>query len=443
MTRPSLRRLAPPRPDPDERTGRHWTSLSPKLLKLVPVAALLAVALAVGMLSMPGCPLTKDPTEDPDQPAARIGSIPDIRVLVQNTRKVTLSTTGGHRFIVDAQQVSESDEPLKARELSRSGEHWFLGRNVYVGTTLALEVVGESLTVLGDSRYRGRMVFHPHGRNEFHCVNHIDIESYLAGVLRRELFPQWDLKAYQAQAIAARTYALHERATFGTRNVYDVRDDQSSQVYGGADAETPRSRLAVTTTHGVVLATGTEGGEKIFSTHYSSCCGGVTNNVAVLYGKTVTEGPLVGGSVCRDCSASKRYRWPVLTVPKRTVHRSLARRYPAIAAMPAIKAIQPKDVVHGRAIRLEIVGSKGRRVTIRAEKIRLALLRDGKGKGLYCMNCPVGVSGSSVIFGPGRGYGHGVGMCQWGIQGMALRGLKPQQILAHYYPNSKLFQAYR
>ena len=434
--------LTPPKPRPDGRRAPLLQHLSSNLLKLVPVAAVVVAGLVVVMLALPGCPPGKPIDEPVGQPDAKLGRIPEIRILVHDARKVPLATTGGYRLLADGREIARSDRPL-GKTLSRSGRHWYLGQSVYMGSSLTLEAGPDSLIVLNDGRYRGRIVLHPKGPNDILCVNHVDVERYLAGVLRRELFPQWDLKAYQAQAIAARTYALYQQAVTGADKVYDVKDDQSSQVYGGADAETPKSRQAVADTHGIVLATGAEGDEKIFSAHYSSSCGGMTNNVAVLYGKTVTEGPLVGGVTCRDCSGSKQYRWAVLTIPKKTVHRSLARQKRAIAAMPAIKTIEPRSAVHGRTIWIDVVGTKGRRVRIRAEDLRLALLRNGQGKGLYSMNCTIRVTRSSVIFGSGRGYGHGVGMCQWGMQGMAARGLSPQQILAHYYPNSKLFQAYR
>ncbi len=433
--------LTPPRPAPGGVSPASILKrLSRKLLKLVPAAAILVVALAAIMLSIPGCPTPKPQP----QPPATMDGIPEIRVSVRTARKATLSTTGPYRLFTDDQLVAESDKPLPKTSLTRGGRHWYFGRSgVFVGAKLSVVPAGDALVAVDGKRYRGRMALRANGSDGFRCVNRVDVESYLAGVLRKELFPHWEPRAYQVQAIAARTFALYKKATFGARNDYDVSDDQSSQVYGGVDAETDKSRRAVRATHGIVLATGPDGDEKIFSAHYSSCCGGTTNNVAVLYGPPTTTGPLVGGRTCRDCAASKQYRWPAIRIPKRTVHRGLARRYPAIAAMPAIKALEPKQTIHGRAIWVDVVGSRGRRVKIRTEDLRLALLRDGQGKGLYSMNCAVRVVGDTVTFGPGRGFGHGVGMCQWGVQGMVQRGCTVEQVLRHYYPDSKLFQAYR
>ncbi len=432
--------LAAPPPGPGRaRRRRVARIISERLMQLIPLAALPAGVLPVALLMVSGCPRPAGPVAEP---LARLEGLPDIRVLVASGRSLPLAVTGGHRVLADDAVLADSPGPLPQTTLTRKGGNWHLGASVHRAGTLDIQPTGRSLIRIGTAGYRGRMVFHPDGAGGLLAVNHLDVEAYLTGVLGKELFPHWHLRAYQAQAIAARTYALYERATFGAKNLYDLRDDQSSQVYGGSSAETPISRQAVRTTEGIVLATGPEGRERIFRAYYSSCCGGITNNACVLRGKCLKEGPLVGGQICRDCAASTRYRWPAVRISKDAIRRALARSFPAVAALGGVKGIEVASEMHGRPVWVNVVSRRGRKVRVRANDVRLALLRSGQAKGLYSMNCPIRNAGEFVVFGPGRGFGHGVGMCQWGAQGMAQRGCTVQEILQKYYAGAKLFKAY-
>jgi stage II sporulation protein D len=91
-----------------------------------------------------------------------------------------------------------------------------------------------------------------------------------------------------------------------------------------------------------------------------------------------------------------------------------------------------------------VVGVNGKKVRLRAEKIRLALIfgRSVAGKKLYSMNCQIVDAGASIEFRNGRGFGHGVGMCQYGLQGKALAGWKAQQIVNFYYPGANIVRIY-
>ena len=116
--------------------------------------------------------------------------------------------------------------------------------------------------------YHGRYRFVPVGPDRFNVINELDMESYLQGVLRAELFPNWHDEAYKAQAIVARTYVLYEARTDGLNRSFDVYSDQRSQVYGGIDAETPRSREATASTAGIVEPTARRAGRSS-SSHIS------------------------------------------------------------------------------------------------------------------------------------------------------------------------------
>ncbi|MGE0029293.1 MAG: SpoIID/LytB domain-containing protein [Thermoleophilia bacterium] len=124
-------------------------------------------------------------------------------------------------------------------------------------------------------RYRGGIRALPSGGGRFDLVNVVDMEDYLRGVVPREMPSSWGddaPAALSAQAIAARSYVL---STMAPTSTYDVFDDERSQVYGGVDAEDPRSNRAVRQTRGTVL---TYDGA-VITAYFFSTSGGRTEDV--------------------------------------------------------------------------------------------------------------------------------------------------------------------
>ena len=410
------------------------------------LAALAAVAAVALVLAGVGCPPREGPAGRP--PLTSKGA-PTIRVLIFTGPSIPLGTTGPYRIISDGQIIVARDEPLAVGMLSRSGEGWAIRHGSadgarFPGRRLTVEGVGSGYVQIGQTSYRGQMVIEADKTGRIRAVNHIDLENYLAGVLRKELYAEWHIRTYRAQAIAARTYAMYKMATNGKGRPYDVFSTQASQVYGGVAAETAKSRRAVADTRGIVLAAGPEGNEKIFCAYYSSNCGGLSNPAHALEGPTVTSGPLAGGVVCNDCQSAKRYSWPPVTVSKSLIHRALAKKYREAAKLPGVAAVKVVSSFHGRPIWVDIVGTDGKKVRIRAADLRLALLRTGDPsiKGLHSANFRIRDAAGSIMFDQGRGFGHSVGMCQWGAEGKARRGVSVESILQTYYPTSKLFRSY-
>ncbi|KPJ70441.1 MAG: hypothetical protein AMS14_10690, partial [Planctomycetes bacterium DG_20] len=308
------------------------------------------------------------------------------------------------------------------------------------GGELVVQPVGESYLQCGSTLYRGRLHLKPAADKKFLIINHVDLESYLAGVLPKELYPAWSLETYRALAVAARTFAMYHRKHIGSGRDFDLGADTASQVYGGFSAETDKSWRAVQSTHGVVLAYGSEGDRRIFLAQYSSCCGGIVNPAKVLRNVADIE-PLRGGQRCEDCQFSRQYRWPPVRVAKLDIFVALKGAYGSKAeALGGVKAVRVASRTdYGRALWLDVVGSRpGSNLRIRAEDLRLALLRSGvaRARKLHSMNCKIRDLGALIEFRDGRGFGHGVGLCQYGAEGKARRGWSAEQILEFYYPGS-------
>jgi stage II sporulation protein D len=284
------------------------------------------------------------------------------------------------------------------------------------------------------------------GGDAFRAVNHVDIDAYLAGVLPRELYPAWSPATYRAQAIAARTFVLYHKLAAGDRRDYDVGRSASWQKYGGSTAETDKAWAAVRSTRGQYLACGPEGGERIFLAQYSACNGGHVNGAYVIRDAPRT-GPLAGGQADGDGRRCPRYRWGPVRIAKRDIYEALRRRYAVAEALGGVTAVRVASrTSYGRPIWVDVIGRRGRPLRIRAEDLRLALLAARHdvpaAARLYSMNCKLRDLGDCIEFYDGRGWGHGVGLSQWGAEDKAARGMTAEQILRFYYPGATIFRAY-
>ncbi|RLG55952.1 MAG: hypothetical protein DRN88_05025 [Candidatus Hydrothermarchaeota archaeon] len=413
------------------------------------IAVIILIALLMGLLLIVGCPKRLSPVLSIKQD--KQDNVPIIRVLVAQGKKLDLSTTGGYKVISSTgQTLLSSYQSLPRITLMRQENQWSLGTQKYIFPELSIVSEPNSFICIGKNCYRGKMVFYPDDDGGILAINHINLETYISSVLAGELYSSWSPVTYQAQAIAARTYALYEMGTFGRAHRYDLRADQSSQVYRGVRVETEKSHFAAEATRGIVLAYGPEGREKIFKAYYSACCGGMVNSVEVLTGKKVSSGPLAGGQICNDCRKCKLYRWQAVSIPKYVIYRALVRDFPQVATIGGIKTIKVIEVFKGsknlpaRPVQVSIVGTNGKKVKMLAETLRLTLLRfnDPRTKRLYSMNCQIRDEGDNIVFENGRGLGHGVGLCQWGAEGKARRGWSVKEILSAYYPGAKLFRVY-
>ncbi|MCJ7544345.1 MAG: SpoIID/LytB domain-containing protein [Phycisphaerae bacterium] len=374
----------------------------------------------------------------------RMSGVPTIRVRLtsQPISIATLTSSSGYRLWADGRVVSESAAAMPDTTVRRRGEHWLFNSLEVEGRQAMLEPLDGMLRA-GRTFYRGRLHLLAEG-DQFILVNHLDLESYLAGVLAKELYPYWSPTTYRALAIAARTFALYHIKTTGVGRDFDVGDDQASQVYGGASAETEKAWQAVQATHGQVLTFGLSGQERIFMAQYSACCGGTVNAASVIRDAPGIA-PLEGGQACTDCRYCPRYRWGPVRVAKNDIYRAAAAAYPAVTSLGSLASIKTVAVTaYDRPVWLDLVGANGRSVRLRAEDLRLALLRGGAGgsRQLNSMNCRIVDAGGAVEFTDGRGFGHGVGLCQWGAQAKADQGWTAEEILGFYYPGATILSAY-
>ncbi len=297
---------------------------------------------------------------------------------------------------------------------------------IHAASAFTLQLGGERLA------YRGDLLVHRKG-NKLVLVNEVDLETYVAGVIVNEIGDAQAPAAYRAQSVVARSYA-YSRWRAGPDAMFHVYDTQSSQVYRGVSLP---ARAVVTygdlekrtaETRGVIL---TWRGES-FPTYYASTCGGHTTQpvTSQLDPGGATE-PL-GGVPCSYCTPSKYFAWTE-TVSVEKLLEGLKPR----GVVPPLKAIEYTKVGRGGWVgEVTVTFGNGRTKVIPGTDFRSAA-------GLRSMNveAPTPMPDGTLVF-RGKGWGHGVGMCQVGCQEMARKGYAADQILRYYYPGAEFTRLY-
>jgi len=295
---------------------------------------------------------------------------------------------------------------------------------------------------LNGNGYRGKLklIINPDG-GSFDAINLVPPEAYLAGVVGAEMPNYWEPEALKAQAIAARTYCFHIKKRFGGNRKWDMKKTAAHQVYRGISAESTQIWNIVNQTKGQVLVCKqTDGTEDIFPTYYSSVCGGHTENSKNVFGDSFE--PLIGlpCPYCKNVAKPKFFFWPMIQFDNAYVVTRLLLRYPNLKQLGEItnisSAAQSNYAEFSRLTKVKLLGSNGKSDFLKAEDFRLAI--DPTGRKLRSTICQIAKRGDKWEFSSGRGWGHGVGMCQCGAQGMARQGKNAKQILSYYYPSSKI-----
>ena len=296
----------------------------------------------------------------------------------------------------------------------------------------------DAAIVLDNQTYRGELRVQRSGE-QLIFINNVDIESYLRGVLRGELMRYFHPESFKAQAVAARTYVLWEKQKVSAAKSYDVLDNEGSQMYIGVRGEDDVAIKAVDQTRGQVCMWDDHGTDKIFCTYYSSACGGLSQNVNNVKPNDPAAGPLHGNVVCNDCYLSPHYRWGPVKISKAEVTKKILAHYPSTERLGTISDLRAKAVTtDGRIIRIELIGSTGQSETLVGEDFRLAL----GGRVLKSTNFEIENKATEFIFKNGKGFGHGMGLCQWGMETKARKGWDYQKILTTYYPGAKIKTIY-
>lgn len=302
-------------------------------------------------------------------------------------------------------------------------------------------------------RYRGEVLIFAAGGGRVSIVNVVDLESYLRSVVPAEIGGAGGgrLEAVKAQAVAARSYTLALLQRRQERG-FDLLATVEDQVYEGMDGERADVDEALRATTGVVALY--EG--KPIEAFYCSTCGGTTAGPDEVWGRPPRDYLKIRQDRAHSgsqpfCSASPYFRWTE-TWEGSNLERILKD------TLPRVLGVKDPDS-WGRLRDLALVSKSGSRrageLKVEFERASFAVTRDAvrwvlrrpKGDGLRsALIQEVNVERSKGrvvrVAVKGGGFGHGVGMCQFGALGMARSGYDYSMILHHYYPGTRLSRAY-
>ena len=399
------------------------------------------------------------------------GANPQVRVLLLETAKLTLEAPQ-QPLVLRAGSQRWSLAPREPVVLQLAAGSLVMERSAGVErlpavTELWLEPVARPAGSLLDPQagiqdgadfqlqqrgYRGRLQVLV-GSSSLQAVNHVALEAYLPSVVASEMPASWPQAALRAQAVAARTYALRQRKPAAA---FDVSATVASQVYKGVEAETPSTHQAVVSTRGQVLMFGTS----LANTVFHSSAGGSTENSGDLWSQQLPY--LV--SVPDFDQHSPVHAWQLRLEPEQ-LQKAFgeiggAQRIDVLAITGSGRVRQAR--VTGPAGTLVLTGAQLRsRLGLRSTMVRfevlapelaalpaslpalpplmpLAATQVGATEPAISPNqVPVQLPPPSLLA-IGRGFGHGVGMSQWGAHGLANRGQSYEQILRHYYRGAEL-----
>ncbi|RKY32612.1 MAG: hypothetical protein DRP67_00565 [Candidatus Omnitrophota bacterium] len=280
-------------------------------------------------------------------------------------------------------------------------------------------IVGKYKKILGNTVYLKKK------NNTYFLISKIDIEKYVCGVVGKEMSPDWPFEALKAQSVCSRTIAYLKKIE-NSENFYDVENSIYHQVYGKCDNK--RVWKAVSETKGEVLLY--KG--KIVPVFYHACCGGKTTSYLSVWGNF--DFPWLKPVEDPFCKDSPYIKWKRV-FSKRKISEILGKD---IKKMEILKRDSS-----GRAQTLKFILKNGETLTISSQDFRMKLY--SSTNRILFSNTDILPStffwtkdnGEEIIF-YGKGYGHGVGMCQWGARKMAEKGYDYRKILKHFFPLLKI-----
>lgn len=258
----------------------------------------------------------------------------------------------------------------------------------------------------------------------------IKMEEYIMGVVAAEMDTKWPVNALAAQAILARTFTMENIKAGRVKNLRGTDASTSVEEFQAYDPTkiNDNVRQAVQQTRGEVV---THDGNFI-KAWFSACCGGISATAEEGLAFTKEPTPYVKGGVQDGCLS--------ITEPR---NKAWEARIPVAQARSAVQKVTGKDPGPITSASIEKKGPSGRaeqirlgNATISGPALRLAL---GSEKVRSMLLSDLRVEGGNLVF-AGKGFGHGVGMCQWGARLLAEQGKSPEEIVQFFYNTNTQIQ---
>lgn len=359
-----------------------------------------------------------------------------VRVLLSEERQpIELSSPAPIDIVTDKSRLN-LDHPKMNLRISRQATGWTITvANVNKQIKpLTYSLEGKSLSLRSTSlNWNGHKVefpvslFHKSGR--YQLVGHMDIENYLKGVLPHEMPSSWPVEALKAQAVASRSYALWKAQHQESQN-YDLRSSILDQMFrmnkiNESSSVPPKVQEALASTAGVFLV---DKNDKIIKTYFHSDCGGATDGPRNVWGTENSQGAIRDVACAQRSSSQWKSEWSLPALREKLRGEFILpddAELKDVIVRTQLKSQRAEwvDLIFAKGVLKRVRGEDVRRV-LGYDKIRSTLFAIEKTNGAYTFK--------------GRGFGHGVGLCQYGARAMAQAGQDYKTILKHYYPSSNL-----
>lgn len=348
---------------------------------------------------------------------------PFVRVLVLDNRdSISLAVKGAYRVYSTPSDKLLTGGYILHTRVKGSDQGISFGARELKFSKIRIAVPSDSTIYLDGRSFRGAVDIVRKDNMKLMAINRVDLEEYLYGVLYNEVSHRWPIEAIKAQAIAARTFAIYQ-ARQNKQQDYDLTNDIYSQVYSGATSERWATTRAVKLTAGQVLVYKGD----IFPTYYHATCGGRTESASNLWNIDIE--PLKGVE-CGFCKDSPHYKWNK-NIPLLEIEKKLNDSGYKIGKIKSVVVLSKN--ISGRIDKLEIKDDSGVSCILTGKDFRRLI----GPNDLRSTNFEPVISNDKLVIN-GIGWGHGVGMCQWGANGMAGHGKNAQEILNLYYPGAEI-----
>lgn len=343
----------------------------------------------------------------------------EVRVaIIQDAGSLNIKIAGHYEIYDSSAALLARGRSLNTTATCYKGGILLAGK-VFNTARLELKAFGPDIAVINGRVFKGKIQLIINKNSKLTVVNRLGLEDYVKGILYNEASHYWPMEALKAQAVVSRTYAVYQ-AQENRGKDFDVTADIYSQVYGGKTSERGRTNKAVEETAGEVI---TYKGRAI-PAYFHATCAGRTEDASELW--NVNLAPLKGVA-CGFCKDSPHFNWHyVASLDELRGKLSEAGRKAGAIKNIAVSARNNS----GRITDLRIITSQGE-LLMTAKDFRSII-----GPNIIrSLNFTVKVVEKDAVF-EGAGWGHGVGLCQWGAYFMAKQGKGSGEILKYYYPGS-------
>lgn len=355
------------------------------------------------------------------------------------TKAATLRLSGNMPVVLkrlDNKKVVWQGKAKAFATLTFTGTGWELnGKKLKQADAATLELTVEDernlsklISTYDNKSYRGALRLVPR-KGSLEVINRVTVEEYLQGVVPEEMPPEWNAEAVKAQAVAARSYALHQRKRHGKEG-FDVCATTHCQQYGGVAAERTAANQAIKATAGEVLQSQGALVDALFHTD----SGGMTENSEDVWGSRIA---------CLRAAKELRtetYPWEK-NITAQQLSELLAKRGKNIGEL---KKIELSPIKIGKASKDRTVSGRVKTVTFVGKKGQASMTGNDLRNMLGLKSTLFGMRlNRHVVFIKGYGWGHGLGMSQHGAKAYAdSEHWDYKKILQHYYHGAQLKKLY-